>query len=102
MVSNVPWAISLSEENRKPGFVLTLTLSAHTEAENGTNGVAVGGGVEEGILVGVNEAVGCRVSREVEFSVGKTLSTGVDGDATDRPGSVHAWISSPHKRMIQI
>jgi|APFre7841882724_1041349.scaffolds.fasta_scaffold136473_2 hypothetical protein len=90
MVSNVPWAISLSEGNKKPGFVLTLTLSAHTEAENGANGVAVGGGVEDGIFVGVNVAVGCRVSREVEFNVGTTTSTGVEEDATDRPGSVHA------------
>jgi hypothetical protein len=62
-------------------------LSAHNEAENGINGVAVGIGVDDATIVGVDVAVGCIVSFEVGINVGATISTGEGVIAADRPGN---------------
>jgi len=64
-------------------------LSAHTDAENGLNGVAVGIGVADATMVGEVVAAGCKVTFEVGINVGATISTGEGVIAADRPGSEH-------------
>jgi hypothetical protein len=53
-------ANNLTAGNKYPGLVRTLTLSAHTEAVNGTKVVGVGTAVSVGVIDGVSVGeIGC-------------------------------------------